>query len=147
VKAADIYRLYFHGPAYRVIASSWRSGNQVVGQFASKLPANHEPEHLPTVVSPRLIELCFQTAGMWELSTKARIGLPYRVDRLRILKEPDAGRSALHSVVTPNADGGFDAQVVDANGIVCVSVEGYKTMELPEPVDDALLAPLRAAMA
>lgn len=146
VSASDIYRLYFHGPAYQVIESSWRAGKEVVGLYASNLPANHEPVSLPTRVSPRLIELCFQTAGMWELATKSRMGLPYRVDRLSIRKISDAVAAKLHSVVTPNADGGFDARVVDEKGNVWLSLNGYRTMEMPEPVDDALLAPLRAAM-
>ncbi len=146
VQAADIYRLYFHGPAYQVIESSWRAGGEVVGLFASNLPANHEPDNLPTLVSPRLIELCFQTAGMWELATRARMGLPYRVDRLDIHKPSETLPSRLHSVVTPNVDGGFDACVVDSEGNVWLSLCGYRTMELPDPIDDSLLAPLRVAM-
>jgi acyl transferase domain-containing protein/acyl carrier protein/NADP-dependent 3-hydroxy acid dehydrogenase YdfG len=146
VKAADIYRLYFHGPAYQVVESSWRDGKDVVGLYAANLPANHEPENLSTLVSPRLIELCFQTAGMWELATQARMGLPYRVDRINILKASDPAQVKLHSVVTPNEDGGFDAHVVDQKGNVWLALSGYRTMALPEPVDDSLLEPLRSAM-
>jgi 3-hydroxymyristoyl/3-hydroxydecanoyl-(acyl carrier protein) dehydratase len=146
VRAADIYRLYFHGPAYQVVDSSWRAGDKVVGLYKSDLPANHQPDSLPTLVSPRLIELCFQTAGMWELATKARMGLPYRVDSLRVHKPSEPGQTQLHSVVTPNEDGGFDARVVDQQGTVWLALSGYRTMELPDPVDDSLLAPLRAAM-
>jgi len=146
VAAADIYRVYFHGPAYRVMASSWRDGDKVVGAFAADLPANHRPDSMPTLVSPRLIELCFQTAGMWELATQARLGLPYRVDRLCVFKAAEPGRAKLHSVVTPLADGGFDARVVDDAGNVWLSLSGYRTMALPEPVDDTLLKSLRAVM-
>ena len=146
MEAADIYRLYFHGPAYQVMKSSWREGDEVVGLFAANLPANHRPDNMPTLVSPRLIELCFQTAGMWELATQARMGLPYRVDRLSILKPSEPAQARLHSVVTPNGDGGFDARVVDEKGNVWLSLSGYRTMALPEPVDEALLKPLRAAM-
>ena len=31
------------------------------------LPGNHMPADRPTLMSPRLIELCFQTAGLWEM--------------------------------------------------------------------------------
>ncbi len=146
VTAADIYRLYFHGPAYQVMESSWRAGNEVIGRYASNLPANHEPGSLPTLVAPRLIELCFQTAGMWELATQARMGLPYRVDRLSIHRPSEAAQAGLHSVVTPNADGGFDARVVDKDGNVWLALCGYRTMALPDPVDDSLLEPLRAVL-
>jgi acyl transferase domain-containing protein/acyl carrier protein/NAD(P)-dependent dehydrogenase (short-subunit alcohol dehydrogenase family) len=146
VHAADVYRLYFHGPAYQVVESSWQVGNEVVGRYASNLPPNHDPGHLPTLVLPRLIELCFQTASLWELATKARLGLPYRVDHLSILMPSGSDRAGLHSVVVPNADGGFDARVVDEKGNVWLKLRGYRTMALPEPVDDSLLAPLRAVM-
>jgi acyl transferase domain-containing protein/acyl carrier protein/NAD(P)-dependent dehydrogenase (short-subunit alcohol dehydrogenase family) len=146
VRAADIYRLYFHGPAYQVVESSWRAGNEVVGRYASNLPANHDPGNLPTLVLPRMIELCFQTAGMWELATKARMGLPYRVDHLSILMPSGNDRAKVHSVVIPNADGGFDARVVDEKGNVWLKLRGYRTMALPDPVDESLLEPLRSAM-
>ena len=63
IEAADIYRLYFHGPAYQVVEKAWWDGKQVIGLFAQGLPPNHHPSELPTVMAPRLIELCFQTAG------------------------------------------------------------------------------------
>jgi acyl transferase domain-containing protein/acyl carrier protein/NAD(P)-dependent dehydrogenase (short-subunit alcohol dehydrogenase family) len=146
VQAAEIYRLYFHGPAYQVVERAWRAGNEVVGLYAANLPANHEPDSLSTLVSPRLIELCFQTAGIWELAKQARMGLPYHVDRIQVHKVPDPAQAKLHSVVTPNEDGGFDACVVDQKGNVWLALSGYRTMALPEPVDDSLLEPLRSAM-
>ena len=146
VAARDIYRLYFHGPAYQVVEESWRAGEDVVGLFASNLPANHEPGDLPTLMAPRLIELCFQTAGMWELATQARMGLPYRVDRLSVHKCSEGGQTTLHSIVTPRQDGGFDARVVDQKGNVWLALSGYRTMALPDLVDKELLAPLRAAI-
>jgi len=47
VESGDIYRLYFHGPAYQVIENSWRAGEEVIGLFATELPANHQPSDLP----------------------------------------------------------------------------------------------------
>src|SRR5579859_6352114 len=66
IEAADIYRLYFHGPAYQVVERAWWDGQRVVGLMAKGLPANHLPSELSTIMAPRLIELCFQTAGLWE---------------------------------------------------------------------------------
>jgi hypothetical protein len=40
--------------------------------------------------------------------------------------------------------GGVDAEVRDGEGRVFVRLEGYRTIELPQAVDEALLAPLRA---
>jgi len=142
----DIYRLYFHGPAYRVLESAWRSGDCVVGLFAADLPANHEPGDLPSFVSPRLIELCFQTAGIWEMAVRSRMGLPYQIRKVRLLRSPDAAKSRLYASATPNEDGSFDAQVVDEKGNVYLVMKGYRTMELPDPIDAGLLAPLRSAI-
>ena len=65
MEAADIYRVYFHGPAYQVLAAGvagWKIG--IIGLMAKNLPDNHHPAERPAVASPRLIELCFQTAGL-----------------------------------------------------------------------------------
>src|SRR5207244_6113913 len=63
IEAAEIYRLYFHGPAYQVVERAWWDGHHVIGLFAKDLPANHRPPERTTIVAPRLIELCFQTSG------------------------------------------------------------------------------------
>jgi hypothetical protein len=143
VAADDIYRLFFHGPAYRVVENAWRKDDECVGLFASGLPANHDPKDRPTLVMPRLIELCFQTAGIWELAAKSRMGLPYRIEEVRILQSADSGQELL-SVVRPGDDGSFDARVVDDKGNVYITVRGYRTMELPDPIDPDLLKPLQS---
>jgi acyl transferase domain-containing protein/NAD(P)-dependent dehydrogenase (short-subunit alcohol dehydrogenase family)/acyl carrier protein len=146
IEASDIYRLYFHGPAYQVVASTWRSGEDVVGRFAADLPANHEPAGRQAMVSPRLIELCFQTAGLWELAAECRMGLPYRIDEVTIHLPDDGAEKALYAVVRPGKDGAFDARVVDERGSVHVTLRGYRTMQLPDPIEPALLVPLQAAL-
>src|SRR5664280_2731113 len=67
VVADAIYKVYFHGPAYRVLDRSWRQGDRQIGLLAEGLPANHQPPELPLLTAPRLLELCFQTAasGSW----------------------------------------------------------------------------------
>ena len=69
IEAAEIYPLYFHGPAYQVVERAWWDGRRIVGLMAKGLPPNHLPADLPTLMAPRLIELCFQTAGLWEMGT------------------------------------------------------------------------------
>ena len=146
VEAGDLYRLYFHGPAYRVVERAWRAGDEVIGLFAAGLPANHTPEEAPVTAFPRHIELCFQTAGIWELASQARLGLPHEVDSVRIFGSPEKENGRLYAVVTRNPGGGFDAQVVGENGDVFVTVQGYRTSALPETADPGLLGPLREAI-
>ncbi len=50
--------------------------------MAADLPPNHQPADVPTVTDPRLIELCFQAAGVWEIGTTGILALPLHVDRV-----------------------------------------------------------------
>jgi hypothetical protein len=145
VLADDIYRVYFHGPAYQVLTSAWQEAGTVVGELAHDLPSDHQPSSLPFLVAPRLIELCFQTAGLRELGHEHRFGLPHHVDRVRVWSTAAASSAGTWAVVRPTADG-FDAQVVDASGAVGAEVAGYRTIELPGGLDSDQLAPLSAAM-
>jgi hypothetical protein len=148
VEHDDVYRVYFHGPAYQVLERAWRENGErdrIVGAFAQDLPPDHDPAEPSTLIAPRLVELCFQTAGMWEIGTAGRMALPTHVDRVaRFAPEGSAGR--LWAVVTPR-DGGADAEVVDDAGRVHLRLEGYRTIELPGGIDPGALAPIRSAMA
>ena len=93
------------------------------------------------------MELCFQTAGIWEIGTTGHMGLPQHIDRVSALRIPDASSGRLHAVVNPNTEAGsFDARVLDANGNVCVDLRGYRTVELPTGIDAADRKPLQEAM-
>jgi Polyketide synthase dehydratase/KR domain len=140
-----VYRVFFHGPAYRVLDRVWCEDGQIVGRLAGELPADHQPESRPTEFVPRLIELCFQTAGVWELGNAGRMALPTRLERVVRFAGADAP-GGLWAVVTPREDAGVDAEVVDDTGHVRVRLEGYRTIELPGGVDAGALAPIRAAM-
>jgi hypothetical protein len=146
VDASHIYSLFFHGPAYQVLDSAWRTGDEAVGLFAKTLPPNHEPAELPAVVSPRSIELCFQTVSLSSLAIQERLGLPYAFREIRFASLPgnDAGQT-FYSVVATNADGTYDARLVDDKGNVYLKLLGYRIMELPDPVQPDLLEPLKEA--
>ncbi len=134
IGAEDIYRVYFHGPSYRVLGRAWPSalGGAALGVFAEDLPPDHSPASAPLVASPRLIELCFQTIGVWELAELGRFALPRSFERVSAFGGLEARRPPLVAVVTAR-DGGerFDATVVDAEGTICVKLQGYRSVELP----------------
>ena len=146
VAADDIYRVYFHGPAYQVLDTAWRDGERVIGRLAEDLASNHRPDGAPLLVDPRLVELCFQTAGILELGTTGALGLPHRVGRIAVFDVPEpVGR--WHAVVRARGDGcGVDAVVVDDDGQVRIALEAYETVALPAALDDEALAPLQRAM-
>jgi Polyketide synthase dehydratase/KR domain len=145
VSHADIYRVLPHGPAYQVLDEAWRSDGDAIGRFAEQLPPNHQPAGNPTKTEPRLVELCFQTAGIWDIGQAGVFALPGHADLIRTLHRPTSdGRLFAH--VHPVGNGSFDCRVVDSAGDVLVRVDGYRTTPLPGTVADDLQRPIRAAM-
>jgi NAD(P)-dependent dehydrogenase (short-subunit alcohol dehydrogenase family)/acyl carrier protein len=148
LEAAAIYRVYFHGPAYQVLERAWWDGKRMIGLMAGGLPSNHQPSDRPTLMAPRLIELCFQTAGLWEMSVQNRFGLPQDVHQVSLLRAPNLAESQLYAVVTPHPDQeSFDAEVVDTKGNCYVHLNGYRTAAMPNSVDAEPFKALHAVMA
>ena len=146
IPATDIYRYYFHGPAYQVLERAWCDGQRIVGQLAKRLPDNHRPAERPILMAPRLIELCFQTAGLWEMGVKSRMGLPHQIHQVSVWRAPELAEGPLYAVVTPSPEGtSFDADVVDAAGNRYVYLSGYCTVALPNSVDAEPLKALGVA--
>jgi Polyketide synthase dehydratase len=107
----------------------------MIGLLAKNLPSNHHPSELPILMEPRLIELCFQTAGLWEIGAQDRMGLPHHVQCVSSAKVPDS-HVRLYAVVTPDpAHGTFDAEVVDEDGRRYVHLGGYRTIAMPSAVN------------
>ncbi len=150
IAPADVYRLYFHGPAFQVVSEAWRDDGGAAGRLAGHLPADHEPSSTPTLLGPRLEELCFQVAGLWEAGHEGRLALPAHVDRLKVLGEVATGETGeVVAVAHPVAGepGVFDCEVVDRGGKVLLRLEGYHTVPMPGPLADDVREPLRHVMA
>jgi acyl transferase domain-containing protein/NAD(P)-dependent dehydrogenase (short-subunit alcohol dehydrogenase family)/acyl carrier protein len=148
IDAEAIYRLYFHGPAYRVLGRAWWDEHGAIGEMAASLPNNHHPDDQPLAIAPRLIELCFQTAGIWEMAVQHRMGLPRRVNRVSLYGVPEATAGPLFAVVTADAAAGtFNADVVDQTGIPYLHVDGYRTVAFREDVDAGVFSSAKVAMA
>ncbi len=71
------------------------------------------------------------------------MALPRRVGRVSAWAVD--GPAGIEAIVTPAGDG-YDAVVVGATGEVLVRMSGYGTVEVPTPMEDGLIVPLRAAM-
>jgi len=147
ITADDIYRVYFHGPAYQVVERAWWDGVRLIAQLAANLPANHHPPELNTAISPRLIEFCFQSAGLWELGVLGQLGLPQHVEQVRLLRAPELADGPLYSIIAPHSQPShFDVEVLDAAGNVYLQLTGYRTVVLPEGVDANAVKALQALM-
>jgi hypothetical protein len=141
-----VYRFYFHGPAYQVIDEAWRDNGSAVARMSVDLPANHEPADQPTVIGPRLVELCFQTAGLWEAGTEGVLALPGGIDRVELLADPATAATPLVAVAGRNEAGGFDCTVLDAEGQVVLRLDNYRTSALPALLPDEIRTPLHDVM-
>ena len=142
----DVYAVYFHGPAYQVMQSVWRAskGKGAMSRFSEDIPANHSPSDAPTLVGPRLAEICFQTAGMWEMGQEGRFALPERVGSLRVYGAPTE-ETPLVCTARPTDDG-FDCVVQRKDGTVVVHMTGYHTVVTPNPLPEEQAETFRRVM-
>jgi hypothetical protein len=148
VEPADIYEVYFHGPAFQVLGGVQRQGETVVGKLAADLPAfTGAPRTMLTL--PRLLELCLQTAGVWEIGKTGVLALPTAIERAVVHRLP-AENGRLYAEIEPRQAGtddlSFDGRVVDEAGNLYLEVQGYRTARLPSPVDRDAVAPIQAAV-
>lgn len=146
VDAETIYKLYFHGPTFQVLDSVQRSGAAVVGRAAKNL----EPLVLDggeRSVIPMLIELCFQTAGVYQAGNSGILALPRSIQTLSVYDEDPKDLKDLYAEVKySNPDdihAGYDARVLDKTGNVILEIRGYATAPLPFPVEEKLLEPMK----
>ena len=138
----QVYRLYFHGPAYQVVGAAWKHGDGAAARFASDLVAQVDG---PVLIGPRLVELCFQTVGLLEAGTDGVLALPLHVGAVRLNGRPEE-RAALVAIVRRDGHGGFDCVVRDDDGSLVLRLDGYRTVPLPDPPPEHVVAPIRDVM-
>ena len=142
-----IYSVFFHGPAYQVLGEVARTETGLAGELATGLPAD-SASAASWLFAPRLVELCFQTAGVWEIGATGKLGLPAAVDSVRVWELP-ATAALVAEVAAPQSDADglrFDAIVRDQDGRVYVEVKGYRTAALPGDITDAARAGFRTVV-
>ncbi|MBW7958150.1 MAG: SDR family NAD(P)-dependent oxidoreductase, partial [Candidatus Promineofilum sp.] len=136
ITAGAIYNIYFHGPAYQVLERAGVEGDTAIGLMTVDLPPNTNPGDAASVMAPRLIELCFQTAGVWDIQTNGTMALPLGLESVTVYRQPvEANGRRLYALVNA-LDGGeaYQALVVDEAGEVYVDLKGYRTVALPGQV-------------
>ncbi len=131
VGSEDIYDTYFHGPAYRVLERVTVDDHRAWGELAGDLPPDTAAGPGRWLTAPRLVELCFQAAGLWAIAHRKVLALPESVEDVRIHRPVGLDERGLTAVVDARDDA-FDVQVVDPDGAVVVSVHGYRTVTVAE---------------
>jgi hypothetical protein len=129
-----IYRVYFHGPAYQVLDGVRIDPGHAVGAFHQGLPPNAADAEAIERVAPRLVELCFQTAGVFDITQRHVFGLTAGLEALRVYRPlEERSRPLFAEAWHRKDDAGLDAHVVDAEGNVYVELQNYRTVPLPDP--------------
>ncbi|MBP6802543.1 MAG: SDR family NAD(P)-dependent oxidoreductase [Chloroflexi bacterium] len=136
ITAEAIYNIYFHGPAYQVLERAKVEGSQAIGLLADNLPPNTQPAEAAALMAPRLIELVFQTAGVWQIRTHGEMALPAAIHSVTTFRQPEAANGRRLYAIVKALDNGaaYDAQVVDEKGNLYVIVSAYQTVALPGKV-------------
>jgi len=133
ITSEQIYKVYFHGPAYQVLERAQVQGDSAIGEMKMNLSADTSHGEGEWLIAPRLVEFCFQTAGLWEIKTRGAMALPLALGSVSAYRQlRDADGKKLFAVVNALEDGqAFDATVVDDAGAVYVKLCGYRTVQLP----------------
>ncbi|MEM5774733.1 MAG: SDR family NAD(P)-dependent oxidoreductase, partial [Anaerolineaceae bacterium] len=145
VSAEEIYRLFFHGPAFQVLEAAQGSQEKVLGRLNKQVI--HQQTGGPVLRAvPALIELCFQTAGLWEVGATGVMALPHSVGSLKVHNQHINGNRIYAEVVPHRSNGqlSFDARVVDAKGNLLLEMADYQTSPLPEPAESDAAEPMKA---
>jgi Polyketide synthase dehydratase N-terminal domain len=145
VSAEQIYRLYFHGPSFQVLDAAQSSPEAVLGRL-NKTLVNSAANVSKSLTTPYLIELCFQTAGLWEAGATGTLALPASVGSLTLYPQPVNGVPIFAEVKPRECEGklAFDARVLDTSGNVFLEMQDYRTSPLPFPAGEDLVEPMKS---
>ena len=133
ILAEEIYKSFFHGPAYQVIERASVNGKTCVALMPHSLPPNTEPADVESLMAPRLVELCFQAAALWHVKTNNAMGFPLGFGSVTTYRQPaEAEGRRLYTLCTTENNGeSFNARVVDEAGNVFVELKNYLTVSRP----------------
>ena len=143
--AEDIYKLYFHGPAFQVLEGVQMDGKTVLGKLNRQLPGISESENGNPRI-PILVELCLQTAGIWDIGVSDVLSLPKSIGALRLFDNKVNGLpifAKVHPVENEDGERYFDARVVDSKGQVYLEIDQYRTAPMPYNLEKDLLTPIK----
>jgi len=133
IHAAEIYKSFFHGPAYQVIEAAQVQGRTAAALMAHDLPPNTSPANAASLMAPRLIELCFQAVALWSLKSAGSMALPSAIERVTTYRQPEEAEGRrLYALAQARDEADlYDAQVVDDAGRVYVELHGFRTVARP----------------
>jgi len=143
-----IYLLSFYGPSFQVLEGVQRRDEFILGKMGSDFTSGSNPL-MQLTSHPMLIELCFQTVGVFEIGSTGEIRLPKSVGALRIYPN-QVNRHNFYAFVKPRTiledQMAYDAWVVDQDGKIYLEMRDYRTVLQSNELDASFVAPFRKAL-
>ena len=121
------------------------AGPHATGVLTAGLPDDHTPMTSAFALQPRLMELCLQTSGVWELATSGRLALPLGIEHVEAAAAGTPAAGTVTARATARDDEAFDVDVTDAAGTILVRMRGYRSIALPGGGDANAIRLLQAA--
>jgi hypothetical protein len=115
--------------------------------FLNKKASSYQFYQSSLTFTPRLVELCFQTAGLWEIGATGVLELPAAVNCVQVHGTPEAGLALRAEVIPVNGTTDrptFDAVVRDDEGRGFLELRGYQTSPMPRAISEPDRVPFRA---
>jgi phosphopantetheine--protein transferase-like protein len=150
ITRSDIYRRYFHGPTFQVLATVDTLGdNGVVAQPMGDLPPWVQGvEQVQFHSVPFWREAGFQAAGIWEMAEVGRMALPAGIEHVELGATPPTDAQLRIEVRrrSVGSDGSvFDVGLVDSEGNIYDVMRGYRTAKLRDLAPSDRFEPSKAS--
>ena len=146
LRSEDIYKLYFHSPAFQVLEGVTKSGNVLIGKMRSNLPSPMASPDASFLTNPLIGEFCLQTAGVYIAGAQGMLGLPSSIEHLIVYRRATNGATIFSEVTPVEEPGGSvfcNIRAIDAEGKLYLEIKGFRSVFLPYTVEPGLLEPFK----
>ncbi|MBI4063630.1 MAG: SDR family NAD(P)-dependent oxidoreductase [Elusimicrobia bacterium] len=134
VLSEDIYKVFFHGPRFRVLKQILALENEtILAEYQRPQAPLWNDTRPKTHFYPTLIEAAFQTCGWYDQATLKKTTLPDAIDHVQIYSYSQKAKNFYVYGIYKGADGGksvYDTFVFDEEGQLWVELAGYKTIRV-----------------
>ncbi len=132
----DIYSVFFHGPAFRLLDHLVVQGQGNLARFGY-CDSEERSRLFPDYVAGS-VEAVFQASAGWSIESNSVMSLPIGINRVRII---DPFSRPSEGIITPSGNTfskthsgrklfNFDGVIMDSAGKVTIALEGVQMVEL-----------------
>ena len=124
IAAGPIYDVYFHGPAFQVLEAGGIEKKSAIGL------RNRTITDSGYIAAPMLVELAFQTAGLWGIVSHSAMALPAGIGAVEFATN-GTGQVPAAAVSTNIGEDLYDVTVVAEDGTEILSLKRFAMARVP----------------